>query len=661
MMKHSRALVAVLLAAFVLGLSTVSVTVRHEESARAKGRKMPTADGMQEPLQGSSAGGADHRPPSVVIGDGGGEQITRSSMTLAARAPRGGRKNGAHGRHLTKHNYAHGGKKHKHKRKEGVMDQLRSEFETWADTHKRKYGSHEERERRFGIWAENHHKTIEKNEKHGPCKLTSKQVFGDNHFKDLTSEEWQARYLTGYGGPRTDKLPKQHRDRRRIDEAVPRDRRRTSTAAAAEPVGEYQKRSTADAFHDPLTAADRHPSVQSRYEEHILSQTSSGLSLAGALQERTYVGGRCGSATADSNCYRSESSSGAAQSGFSWYSCKWYDVSCWLRVIFTGSAYGGSSEPEFDGSNYPEAMDWRELGAVTDVHSQGQCGACWAITAVETIESAYFIKSGSLIDLAESEVIVCDYTCALCDGGWPQNAYDYVMKYNGLPEEQYWQYNGDWLMSLTYFATGQSDELSEDYVGAYLEAQCPTGNWMEGGGESESQSDSGDNNEEVYYDGEYLSSPRYGQIKNYAYTTDRCICYTDGTGCECDEQNEKRALMNVASYGPATVCLDAAVWQDYDGGILTSDSGCSSDFLEMNHCVQAVGYAFTDGTEADVEDGQQQQDSGSGSGSGDDADRVGYWIIRNQWSDAWGMNGYIYVAMGENTCGVLNDMTQAFS
>jgi hypothetical protein len=35
-------------------------------------------------------------------------------------------------------------------------------------------------------------------------------------------------------------------------------------------------------------------------------------------------------------------------------------------------------------------------------------------------------------------------------------------------------------------------------------------------------------------------------------------------------------------------------------------------------------------------------------------------IIRNQWSSYWGYNGYIYVAMGENTCGVLNDMTQVY-
>jgi len=159
------------------------------------------------------------------------------------------------------------------------------------------------------------------------------------------------------------------------------------------------------------------------------------------------------------------------------------------------------------------------------------------------------------------------------------------------------------------------------------------------------------------------SGSRYAQVKGYGYATDRCICYTDGTGCDCDEQNELKALQNVATYGPATVCLEASTWADYAGGILTSDSGCSPAFLDMNHCVQAVGYAFTDTDDDDAAD-----DDGSGSGSGsnsgsgsrDDGNREGYWIIRNQWSDYWGYSGYIYVAMGENTCGVLNDMTQVY-
>ena len=88
---------------------------------------------------------------------------------------------------------------------------------------------------------------------------------------------------------------------------------------------------------------------------------------------------------------------------------------------------------------------------------------------------------------------------------------------------------------------------------------------------------------------------RYGDIKSYVYATDKCTWFTDGTGCDCDQQDEALAIRNLASYGPATIFLDASVWQDYTGGILSDESGCSPALLDMNHCVQAVGYAFTFG------------------------------------------------------------------
>jgi len=124
------------------------------------------------------------------------------------------------------------------------------------------------------------------------------------------------------------------------------------------------------------------------------------------------------------------------------------------------------------------------------------------------------------------------------------------------------------------------------------------------------------------------------------------------------------AVRNVATYGPAVVCFDASTWQDYDGGIITSDSGCSSSFMDVNHCAQVVGYAFTSG---DDDDENRSGDSKSGSndhsesGSKDDSSRSGYWIVRNQWSTYWGMSGYAYVAMGDNTCGILNDMLIAYT
>lgn len=134
--------------------------------------------------------------------------------------------------------------------------------------------------------------------------------------------------------------------------------------------------------------------------------------------------------------------------------------------------------------------------------------------------------------------------------------------------------------------------------------------------------------------------------------------------CDCDHQNEGYAVRNLATYGPAVVCLDASTWQDYTEGIITSDSGCSAGFMDVNHCVQAVGYAYMSDEEyQDEMDGKNSGDRNhnSNDGSRDSTQRKGYWIVRNQWSKYWGMSGYAYVAMGENTCGILNDMMQAYT
>jgi hypothetical protein len=200
---------------------------------------------------------------------------------------------------------------------------------------------------------------------------------------------------------------------------------------------------------------------------------------------------------------------------------------------------------------------------------------------------------------------------------------------------------------------------SEDTVKAYRQQVCPADGYGSSGSQDSNDNENYDEGEDNENYGDYSSQGRYGNIKGYGYATERCICYSDGSGCNCDEQDEGTAVGNLASYGPAVVCLEASLWQDYSGGVITADSGCGSAFLDMNHCVQAVGYAFTDGSEG--EDGDNDgSGSDSQSGSQDESQRQGYWIIRNQWGSYWGMNGYAWVAMGDNTCGVLNDMTQAY-
>jgi len=525
--------------------------------------------------------------------------------------------------------HTHVGGYHSHQEDHGVLNALRNEFDSWVTKHDKNYGSGDEKEHRFHVWRKNHLRTQEKNQKHGPCRMTGKAVFGHNMFSDLDPEEFQSKFLTGYRGPQAGMHNHNHHGHK--EKGDNSHFRETS----------YVSHRKMTAANEPPPPVKRHPSIQRKLEEHTAMYDGGGEGmqssrLHGSKYQSNYLNG-----------------------------CSWWDVTCMLRWIFSYQYIGGTREPVYDENSYPSALDWRSMGVVTEVHSQGSCGACWAITAVETIESANAIATGELIDLAEEEVIACDGTCEMCNGGWPQNAYDYVMKHEGLPKKSS-DYDADWLYTVTAVLAGESYEASEYDMGYYFAGTCPNG-YREGEGENGNNSGSqhsGDGGDQ--YDVSYVETTRYGTVKGYGYATDRCICYTDGSGCDCDEQDEKTAVLNVASYGPAAVCLEASLWQDYEGGIMSSDIGCSSSFLDMNHCVEVVGYAFTDGSSGRDEEGENNgnsNDSGSGSndrsGSGDDQ-REGYWIVKNQWSNYWGMNGYAYVAMGENTCGILNDMTQVY-
>ena len=65
--------------------------------------------------------------------------------------------------------------------------------------------------------------------------MTKKAVFGDNHFKDLTKEEFAQKYLTGYTGPRAEEVPGHRLLRtdeameRRLREEIEKTRGRSST------------------------------------------------------------------------------------------------------------------------------------------------------------------------------------------------------------------------------------------------------------------------------------------------------------------------------------------------------------------------------------------------------------------------------------------------
>ncbi|XP_043289980.1 cathepsin O-like [Venturia canescens] len=66
----------------------------------------------------------------------------------------------------------------------------------------------------------------------------------------------------------------------------------------------------------------------------------------------------------------------------------------------------------------PLKFDWRIRGAVTPVRSQGTCGACWAFSTVECIESMIAIKNGTLRSYSVQEMIDCAGNSNFgCEGG----------------------------------------------------------------------------------------------------------------------------------------------------------------------------------------------------------------------------------------------------
>jgi len=94
-------------------------------------------------------------------------------------------------------------------------------------------------------------------------------------------------------------------------------------------------------------------------------------------------------------------------------------------------------------------------------------------------------------------------------------------------------------------------------------------------------------------------------------------------------QDEQAMQQFTYSSGPPSVCVDASSWDSYNGGVYTS-SNCGT---QLDHCVQIVGWAVEQG--------------------------MNVWVVRNSWGTSWGYNGYLYVAIGQDACGIAQECTSA--
>jgi len=138
-----------------------------------------------------------------------------------------------------------------------------------------------------------------------------------------------------------------------------------------------------------------------------------------------------------------------------------------------------------------------------------------------------------------------------------------------------------------------------------------------------------------------IGAPGLESDQSYPYTAQGGSCRFDkskvvstiSTWNYANSWYEEAPLQtNLVSWGPLSVCVDASNWQDYQSGVMTWED-CAY-INKLDHCVQLVGYNTQNSTNP-------------------------YWIVRNSWGTDWGISGYIWLQMWEDTCGIAHEATCA--
>ena len=129
-----------------------------------------------------------------------------------------------------------------------------------------------------------------------------------------------------------------------------------------------------------------------------------------------------------------------AHNAFSGYSHDEFRELMSLKPMFYPTSTESLYDDSYLGNELPESVDWRTKGVVNPIKDQGQCGSCWAFSTIQAVESAVALKTGTLYNLSEQQLVDCDDMDFGCSGGWMDNAFSWINQNNGLCSEDDYPY-----------------------------------------------------------------------------------------------------------------------------------------------------------------------------------------------------------------------------
>jgi len=145
----------------------------------------------------------------------------------------------------------------------------------------------------------------------------------------------------------------------------------------------------------------------------------------------------------------------------------------------------------YNEEDFPKNFDWRDHGAVSPVKNQGQCGSCWAFSTMANIEGQHYLKTGEMVTLSEQQLVDCDFNDSGCNGGWMDNAFQYLEEFGAVPDKKY-KYTGkkgkcksskkedDNVVVVSYKDIGQNEEEIKKvlYENGPLSIACNASPWQ---------------------------------------------------------------------------------------------------------------------------------------------------------------------------------------